>query len=105
MSDAPHPCAVDEPVACAATPREVLLQQLLDSRIPKSEREWCAAREIDMLRRGIKAVESLMNESGGVYGLHLNGDNSSWESLRTGGAYEDWLFEFDQALKSVPTTA
>lgn len=33
-----------------ATPREELLRQLLDSRIPKNEREWCAGREIGQLR-------------------------------------------------------
>jgi len=42
-----------------ATPREELIRQLLDSRIPKNEREWCAAREIERLREGI--AEALMH--------------------------------------------
>lgn len=33
-----------------ATPREELLRQLLDSNVPKNEREWCAANEILRLR-------------------------------------------------------
>lgn len=33
-----------------ATPREQLIQELLDSRIPKTEREHCAASEIERLR-------------------------------------------------------
>ena len=47
---------------------------------------------------GIKAAAELMDNSSGVYGLHLNGDNSPWEELRTGGYMEEWLVEFDDAL-------
>jgi hypothetical protein len=39
--------------ACAATPRDVLLQELLDSRIPKTEREHAAAKEIRLLREEV----------------------------------------------------
>lgn len=39
---------------CEATPREELLRQILDSRIAKNEREWCAAREIESLRNQLK---------------------------------------------------
>lgn len=42
--------------ACAATPRDVLLQELLDSRIPKTEREHAAAREIERLRAALGDV-------------------------------------------------
>lgn len=34
----------------AATPHKELIKQLLDSRIPKTEREHAAAREIEVLR-------------------------------------------------------
>jgi uncharacterized coiled-coil DUF342 family protein len=54
--------------------------------------------ERDALRKGIKAVEDLINDSSGVAGLHLNGDYASWESLRTGGHFEEWLIDFDNAL-------
>ena len=91
-----------ESIAYVTTPREELLRQLLDSRIPKNEREWCAAREIEALRRGLAAVLALIEESYGVAGLHLNGDVASWTELRTGGRYEDWLFDFDQAVKRLP---
>ena len=33
-------------------------------------------------------IEGLMSESGGVYGLHLNGDHSPWSELEPGGEYE-----------------
>ena len=51
------------------------------------------------LREGLKAVESLMTASEGVYGLHLNGDPSPWSELRTSGAMEPWLMDFDAALE------
>lgn len=54
------------------------------------------------LRKGLSEVEVLIHESAGVYGLHLNGDLAPWSSLRTGGGYEDWLAEFDAALKETP---
>ncbi len=94
--------AGSESVACAATPRDELLRQILDSRIPKNEREWCAAREIEELRKGLAAALALIEDSYGVAGLHLNGDVAPWHELRTGGRYEDWLFDFDQAVKRLP---
>ncbi len=33
-------------------------------------------------------VEGLIGESGGVYGLHLNGDRAPWSELEPGGEYE-----------------
>jgi hypothetical protein len=34
-----------------------------------------------------------------VYGLHLNGDGAPWDSLRTGGFFEEWLLDFDKAAQ------
>lgn len=51
-----------------------------------------------LLARGLKAVEDLMNDSRGVADLHLNGDVAPWHTVRTGGAFESWLIEFDEAL-------
>ena len=33
----------------------------------------------------------LINDSTGVYGLHLNGDPAEWDDLLTGGRFEEWL--------------
>jgi len=41
---------MSDQTAKQATPHDVLIQQLLDSRIPKTEREHAAAREITALR-------------------------------------------------------
>ena len=43
--------------AYQATPREELLRQLLDSRIPKNEREWCASREIEKLTQQLAVAD------------------------------------------------
>lgn len=55
-------------------------------------------QEREDVRRGLKSVAGLIAESGGVYGLHLNGDVSPWPELRSGGRYEEWLADFDAAL-------
>jgi len=57
-------------------------------------------RELSVARKGLEAVESLMNESHGVGGLHLNGDFAPWSELRTGGRFEEWLIAFDDALNA-----
>lgn len=55
---------------------------------------------LERLAAGLLAVESLVNESHGVSGLHLNGDVADWESLRTGGRFEEWLLAFDAAISA-----
>lgn len=41
---------------CSATPHELLIESLLDPRIPKTEREHAAAREIEKLRAEIMST-------------------------------------------------
>ena len=53
------------------------------------------------LIEGLLAVEALINESGGVFGLHLNGDSATWSDLRTGGKFQGWLYQLDDALEFV----
>lgn len=55
---------------------------------------------IKLLEDGLMAVLALIDESKGVVGLHQNGDHASWEELRTGGEFEDWLAPFDRAVNS-----
>lgn len=45
----------------------------------------------------IRQVRELINESHGIYGLHLNGDVAEWDSLLIGGCYEEWICEFSIA--------
>ena len=64
--------------------------------------QWCdraekAEAEVERLRKGIAAVSSLIADSSGVYGLHLNGDPAPWDELLSGGRFEEWLADFDAA--------
>ena len=52
---------------------------------------------VKALEFGLSEVETLMNESEGVAGLHLNGDVAPWSELRSGGRFEEWLLGFDEA--------
>ncbi len=49
-------------------------------------------------QQGLDAVAALIAESYGVAGLHLNGDVATWDELRSGGRYEDWLLAYDAAM-------
>lgn len=52
---------------------------------------------VEALEKAVRSVCELIGDSRGVDGLHLNGDIAEWDSLRTGGNYEGWLIEFDEA--------
>lgn len=56
---------------------------------------------IEKCEKGLASVEWLIGDSQGVIGLHLNGDSAPWASLRTGGHFETWLIEFDEALAAI----
>ena len=48
---------------CEATPDHVLRTQVMDSRIPKNEREWWAKREIESQQARIEALEEALTPS------------------------------------------
>jgi len=56
-------------------------------------------------KHGLSEVESLIDFSHGVAGLHMNGDVAPWSELRTGGRYESWLIGFDAAITSTQEQA
>lgn len=74
---------------------------LVTREVYEQTRQRLAAAEARnvTLQKGIDAVQSLINESHGVAGLHLNGDVATWSSLLAGGEYEEWLREFSEAAK------
>lgn len=45
----------------------------------------------------VSAVDDLISESHGVYGLHQNGDIAPWDTLTEGGQFEDWLLALSGA--------
>lgn len=44
----------------------------------------------------VQDLGELIDNSRGVYGLHLNGDPAPWEELTAGGRFEAWLSSFDR---------
>jgi hypothetical protein len=69
-------------------------------------REWLAEyRELKVFReraeKALNAVKLLMENSHGVAGLHLNGDIAPWDELRTDGKFEEWLQDFDAAIREM----
>ncbi len=47
---------------------------------------------------GLAAVQGLIDESHGVYGLHRNDDGAPWDELLAGGRFEGWLLNFSDAI-------
>jgi hypothetical protein len=56
------------------------------------------AATIEKYKKGLDAVASPINNSEGVTGLHLNGDIAPWCDLQSGGYFEYWLMDFDDAI-------
>jgi hypothetical protein len=54
-------------------------------------------QENEKLRKGIKTVRILIDESHGVAGLHLNGEIAAWDTLELGGWAEEWLIDFNES--------
>jgi hypothetical protein len=44
----------------------------------------------EALRKCVSGFDDLVNDSHGVYGLHLKGDPSPWGELTEGGRFEEW---------------
>ena len=59
--------------------------------------------EVVKLREALGEVSALIDESGGVYGLHLNGDLAPWGELLQGGRFE-WIGLLHEALSTPSST-
>ncbi len=54
-------------------------------------------KELDIVRKGVEVVRSLINESLGVEGLRGEGDIVSWTELETGSPFSPgWLQDFNK---------
>ena len=58
---------------------------------------------IEALTKAVDSFTALINESGGVYGLHLNGDPAPWAELMIGGRFEEWLLPLALLNKQEPS--
>ena len=87
-------------------PRELWREDAIDEVQRQARYMEASARiirlehELAFAREGLNAVSSLIDESTGVGGLHLNGDFAPWSELRTGGRFETWLAQFDASLNA-----
>ena len=70
-------------------------QSLKATRLPDTEAALIEA--VGVLGQLAEAVNGLIADSQGVYGLHLNGDPAPWDSLTVGGQFEDWLLPLEDA--------
>ena len=55
---------------------------------------------LKLSREALGEVQDLIGESHGVYGLHLNGDESPWGDLEQGGRFER-LTSLNEALAAI----
>ena len=55
---------------------------------------------LKLAKEAIGEVQDLIGESHGVYGLHLNGDESPWNELEQGGEFER-LTSLNEALAAI----
>ena len=68
------------------------------ARAENAERELARVQPvIEAARRGLAAVGGLIDDSRGVVGVALNGDEAPWDELLAGGRFEMWLLEFSAA--------
>ena len=82
----------------------------MESDLRRQLAEVTAERELfckqtAVLWKAVRAMQDLIDQSQGVYGLHLNGDGAPWATLRKGGQFEEWLLDFDDALESADDEA
>lgn len=63
----------------------------------KRDLELQVAKLRNALAGLVEDIEELVANSGGVYGLHANGDPAPWEELLPGGKYGAWLGQFEEA--------
>ena len=58
------------------------------------------ASALKLAKEALGEVQDLIGESHGVYGLHLNGDESPWGELEQGGRFER-LTLLNEALAAI----
>ena len=55
---------------------------------------------LKLAKDALGEMQDLIDESYGVYGLHLNGDESPWSELEQGGRFER-LITLNEALAAI----
>lgn len=55
--------------------------------------------------KAVEAIDRLVSQSEGVYGLHKNDDGAPWDDLFQGGHFESWLKDVDALRVRLQETA
>lgn len=85
----------------AARPHNELIRELLDSRIPKSEREHAAAREIERLREKVDCLQQQYDERTACTIEHRGSTIACSDAMRT--AYLDERRHADELADALRT--
>jgi len=99
----------DNKTPCQATPAATLREQIMDSRIPKNEREWWAARTIEKLERELAEASKMLYRLARPFfpseGATIEDENTRLraeiELLRKDGARLDWLADPKNTIGNV----
>ena len=90
-------------VAQQATPREQLLKELMDSRVPKTEREHAAVREIERLRAALAegAMQRLTDVQQEMERKPLTDEEIDrvWRSVDYRISYDNFRIEVARAIE------
>ena len=57
--------------------------------------------QLKTAKAAFEAFADLINNSGGVHGLHLNGDYAPWSDLLEGGRFEEWLIDYSRYANTI----
>lgn len=89
--------------ACRGLPTDELEQKGLVAAVGTQLLELEQQRDglLVALEELASDVEALMKESGGVYGLHQNGEPAPWAELVAGGKHEEWLLSLSDAVELI----
>ena len=68
--------------------RDALVAQLHVMRVASEDQLAKAGAVILQAGIALQEVQDLIHESHGIYGMHLNGDESPWDEIEQGGRFE-----------------
>ena len=80
-----------------ARARDPLIEELAEKIADHYCKNELLKEMAEALDKAVRSISELISFSRGVDGLHLNGDVAPWDELRTGGRFEEWMIEFDEA--------
>jgi hypothetical protein len=94
---APNTASETPPMPCQATDSMTLRKQITDCNVPKNEREWWAAREIEKLQAELTEARAIILRHHAAQGGE---DARRLDWLERGGKVSSWEAENDQGEKT-----